>query len=88
VEPGGRCDELLGTYDNLYADISMGSGFNAITRDVEYSQGFLERHHEKLLFGTDYLYPGQNFPSSPSSTSSTCRKTPGRTSAMGTSSSY
>lgn len=62
VEPGGRCDELLGTYDNLYADISMGSGFNAITRDVAYSQKFLERHHEKLLFGTDFLYAGQNLP--------------------------
>lgn len=62
VEPGGRCDELLSEYDNLYADISMGSGFNAITRDVEYGGAFLERHHEKLLFGTDYLKPDQNVP--------------------------
>lgn len=59
VEPGGRCDELLSEHPNLYADFSMGSGFNAITRDGAYGQEFLERHHEKLLFGSDYLYPGQ-----------------------------
>jgi predicted TIM-barrel fold metal-dependent hydrolase len=59
VEPGGRCDELLTEYSNLYADFSMGSGFNAITRDEAYGQQFLERHHESLLFGSDYLYPGQ-----------------------------
>lgn len=59
VEPGGRCDELLAEYDNLYADFSMGSGFNALTREETYGQAFLERHHEKLLFGSDYLHPGQ-----------------------------
>lgn len=62
VEPGGRCDELLGEYDNCYADFSMGSGFNALTRDEEYGQTFLERHHEKLIFGSDYLFPGQTVP--------------------------
>lgn len=62
VESGGRCDDLLSAYDNLYADISMGSGFNALTRDEEYGQTFLERHHERLLFGTDYLFPGQTLP--------------------------
>jgi predicted TIM-barrel fold metal-dependent hydrolase len=62
VEPGGRCDELLTEYDNLYADFSMGSGFNALTRDEDYGQAFLKRHHECLLFGTDYLYPGQTLP--------------------------
>lgn len=62
VEPGGRCDELLATYDNLYADFSMSSGFKALTRDEAYGQAFLERHHDSLLFGTDYLYPGQTLP--------------------------
>jgi predicted TIM-barrel fold metal-dependent hydrolase len=62
VERGGRCDELLSEYSNLYADFSMGSGFNALTRDEEYGQEFLERHHTSLIFGTDYLYPGQKLP--------------------------
>ncbi|MFC6734107.1 MULTISPECIES: amidohydrolase family protein [unclassified Haladaptatus] len=59
VVRGGRCDELLSEYDNLYADFSMGSGFNALTRDEAYGQEFLSRHHESLIFGSDYLYPGQ-----------------------------
>lgn len=54
VEPGGRCDELLEGYDNLYADLSAGSGYNAITRDPDYGQAFLDRHHEQLLWATDY----------------------------------
>lgn len=57
VEPGGRCGELLGAYDNLYADFSP-SGFQAITRDLEHGQTFLERHHDSLLFGTDASYSG------------------------------
>lgn len=62
VEGHGRCDELLANYDNCYADLSAGSGWNALTRDPDYGQRFLERHHDKLLFGTDYLYPGQDVP--------------------------
>ena len=62
VEPGGRCDELLSGYDNCYADLSAGSGWNALTRDHEYGQAFLERHHESLLWATDYLAPGQETP--------------------------
>lgn len=62
VVRGGRCDELLSEYDNLYADFSMSSGFNALTRDEEYGEEFLRRHHEKLLFATDYLTPGQSLP--------------------------
>lgn len=62
VEPGGRCGELLATYDNCYADLSAGSGWNALTRDPAFGQGFLEEHHESLLFATDHLYPGQDVP--------------------------
>lgn len=55
IEPSGRCDELLDEYDNVYADISAGSGWNALTRDEEYTNSFLERHHEQILFGSDRL---------------------------------
>jgi len=57
VEPGGRVDELLTEYDNVYGDISAGSGFNALTRDPEYGQAFLERHHEQLVWGSDVFEP-------------------------------
>jgi uncharacterized protein len=62
IVPGGAVDRLLSEYDNLYADISAGSGHNALTRDPDYTQGFVERHWRKLLFGTDYLAPGQPTP--------------------------
>ena len=62
VVPTGALDRLLGEYDNLYADISAGSGHNALTRDPEFTVGFLERHWPKLLFGTDYLQAFQELP--------------------------
>jgi len=58
----GRVEILLQTYPNLYADISAGSGYNALTRDRIYTPGFLTRNCNKLLFGTDYLYPSQELP--------------------------
>jgi predicted TIM-barrel fold metal-dependent hydrolase len=62
IQPGGRVDILLQEYPNIYADLSAGSGYNALTRDPDYTPGFLERNWEKLLFATDYLGAGQNLP--------------------------
>lgn len=62
VEPGGRVPELLTEYDNIYGDVSTLSGWNALTRDEAYGQEFLESHHDQLVFGTDYLVPGQEIP--------------------------
>jgi predicted TIM-barrel fold metal-dependent hydrolase len=53
VKPGGLTDKLLGDYANLYADLSAGSGLNAITRDPEFYRGFIARHRAKLLWGSD-----------------------------------
>ncbi|MFP8952138.1 amidohydrolase family protein [Natrialbaceae archaeon A-arb3/5] len=58
IEPGGRVPELLAEYDNIYGDISGLSGWNALTRDEDYGQAFLENYFDQLVFGTDYLYPG------------------------------
>lgn len=62
IQPGGRVDILLQEYPNLYADLSAGSAHNALTRDPEYTPGFLERNWGKLLFATDYLETGQDLP--------------------------
>lgn len=62
IEPGGRVPELLDSYDNVYGDLSAGSGWNALTRDPEYAQDFLANHHEQLVWGSDYIYPGQEIP--------------------------
>jgi len=53
VKPGGLLDRLLGEYSNLYADLSAGSGYGALTRDEEFTAGFIERHPQQLLFGSD-----------------------------------
>ena len=53
VTPGGITDRLLSDYPNMYGDTSAGSGLNAITRDEEHYRAFMERHQDKLLFGSD-----------------------------------
>lgn len=55
VIPAGPADHLLGEYDNMYADLSAGSGYNALTRDPDFTPGFIERHWHKLMFGTDVV---------------------------------
>ncbi|TYT60878.1 amidohydrolase [Natrialba swarupiae] len=62
IEAPGRVWELLAEYDNIYGDISTLGGWNALTRDEAYGQTFLERHHDQLVFGTDYLFPGHQIP--------------------------
>lgn len=53
VTPGGITDRLLADYPNMYGDLSAGSGLNALLRDEEHATGFLERHQNKLMFGSD-----------------------------------
>jgi predicted TIM-barrel fold metal-dependent hydrolase len=53
VAPGGLTDRYLADYENLYGDLSAGSGLNALTRDESFTQGFLDRHQNRLLFGSD-----------------------------------
>ncbi len=53
VTAGGLTDRYLKDYPNFFADMSAGSGLNALLRDEEHTRGFLERHHDKILFGSD-----------------------------------
>ena len=61
VLPGGRLFHLFRTYPNLYADLSAGSAFTALTRDFsQLSDGatveqFLLEFQDRLLFGRDYF---------------------------------
>jgi predicted TIM-barrel fold metal-dependent hydrolase len=58
--PGpGRVCELMKKYPNLCGDLSAGSGFNAITRDMKFGYWFLEEFQDQLLFGTDICHKGQ-----------------------------
>jgi uncharacterized protein len=62
IDAPGRVWDLLEGYDNIYGDLSTLAGWNALTRDQEYGQALLETHHEQILFGSDYLFPGQHVP--------------------------
>ena len=55
VLPNGALDRLLGKYPNLFADLSAGSGHNAIKRDLKFGTEFLLRNADQIMFGTDYL---------------------------------
>jgi len=54
VTPGGAVPRLMAKYDHLWADLSAGSGYNAITRDERFGLEFLDQFQDKLLFGTDH----------------------------------
>ncbi len=62
VAPGGVLERLFSSYPNLYADISAGSGLNALTRDPNYGFAFLERFADRLFFGTDICRHGLDIP--------------------------
>lgn len=53
ITPGGLTDKWLGDYPNLFGDMSANSGNNAMSRDAAFTAGFLNRHQDKLIFGSD-----------------------------------
>lgn len=53
IKPGGVTDKLLSDYPNLFGDLAANSGNNALSRDPEFTPGFLKRHGNKLIFGSD-----------------------------------
>ncbi len=53
VAAGGITDRLLTDYSNVFGDLSAGSGLNSMLRDEDHARGFLDRHQDKLLFGSD-----------------------------------
>ena len=61
VTPGRLC-YLLKEYGNLYADMSAGSGFNALSRDFEFAYKFVDEFQDKLMFGTDICSPSNYMP--------------------------
>ena len=46
--------QVMRNYPNMLADLSAGSGENAIMRDPEFGYKFLEEFQDKLFFGVDY----------------------------------
>lgn len=58
----GRIAKLLRKYDNLYCDISAGSGSNAFMRDREYAAKFINEFSDRILYGSDICLAHQTFP--------------------------
>jgi hypothetical protein len=54
VAPGGRLYRLFDTHPNLWADLSAGSGRQALSRDPAHALQFLTRYADRLLFARDY----------------------------------
>jgi predicted TIM-barrel fold metal-dependent hydrolase len=53
VTRGGITDKLLSDYPNMYGDLSANSGLTFLNRDEEHTRWFLEKHQDKLMFGSD-----------------------------------
>ena len=49
----GRIAQLMRECENLYCDISAGSGSNAFMRDPEYTAKFIEEFSDRILYGCD-----------------------------------
>jgi predicted TIM-barrel fold metal-dependent hydrolase len=53
IARGGVTDKWLAEYPNLFGDLAANSGNNAMSRDPDFTRDFLQRHQDKLLFGSD-----------------------------------
>lgn len=58
----GRLPALLRECENLYCDLSAGSGANALMRDREHAAAFIEEFSDRLMYGCDICLHGQTFP--------------------------
>ncbi len=53
----GRITELMREYENLYCDLSAGSGANAMMRDPEHAARFIEEFADRIYYGCDFCAP-------------------------------
>lgn len=49
----GRIWELMSKYENLYCDLSAGSGMNAMMRDPDNAAEFMHTFADRVLYGCD-----------------------------------
>ena len=62
IKEEGAVPKLFRRYKNLWGDLSAGSGYNALARDVDYAVKFLNEFQDRLCFGTDICYYDQQLP--------------------------
>lgn len=54
----GNLARLMRENENLYCDLSAGSGANAMMRDSEYAAKFIEEFADRIMYGTDVCSMG------------------------------
>ena len=62
IKEEGVVPKLLRRYENMWGDLSAGSGYNALARDPEYAAKFLTEFQDKLCFGTDMCHANAEVP--------------------------
>ena len=58
----GRLHYLLRNYENLFCDLSAGSGANALMRDREHAAKFIEEFSDRIMYGCDICARVNTFP--------------------------
>ena len=53
VKPGGKLLNMLEEYNNLYLDLSAGSGLNALNRDRKLAKDLLIKYQDRAFYGRD-----------------------------------
>ena len=56
IDGEGMVFTLMREYKNLYVDISAGSGYIALNRNLSYTKKFLNEFSDRVLFGSDICY--------------------------------
>ncbi len=52
----GRVAKLMRDYENLYCDLSAGSGTAAFMRDPDYTAKFVDEFSDRIMYGCDQFY--------------------------------
>jgi len=56
IEAEGAVVKLMRDHKNLWVDLSAGSGYHAMTRDIEFTKVFMNEFWDRILFGTDICF--------------------------------
>lgn len=62
IREEGVVPKLLRRYQNLHCDLSDCTAYNALARDLNYTEAFVKEFEDRLYFGTDLIGPGMSVP--------------------------
>ena len=62
IREEGVVAKLLRRYPNLHCDLSDCTAYNALTRDLAYTEAFIGEFADRMYFGTDIVCPGMPVP--------------------------